>query len=238
MQVAIVAAGMLAWLAAIPLLLARSLDRSSVTEAKAPLAIPLRSLLTPTGLGLVAFFALLSLSTGPLTNFSIVALVSLYDVTLSTANAALTAFLLSTALVLAGGFIADATHRHGDVAAVGFAGAALLVATIGTVYLGPVLLAVCMGAAGFLAGMIAPSRDMLVRAAAPPGALRPGVRIVTTGFNIGGDNRSDVRRLDHGPPASTPGVLRIRLFYVNYSSNGAEHARHSKRPTSPPWMPS
>ena len=66
--------------------------------------------------------------TGALTNFSVVALVSLYGVTLSVANAALTAFLLATAFgVLAGGFIADATRRHGDVAAAGFAGAAVLV---------------------------------------------------------------------------------------------------------------
>jgi MFS family permease len=43
-----------------------------------------------------------------------------------------------------------------------------------------------MGAAGFLSGMIAPSRDMLVRAAAPPGASGRVFGIVTTGFNIGG----------------------------------------------------
>ena len=43
-----------------------------------------------------------------------------------------------------------------------------------------------MGAAGFLSGMIAPSRDMLVRAAAPPGRRGRVFGIVTTGFNIGG----------------------------------------------------
>ena len=130
---------------------------------------------------------MLSLSTGALTNFSVVALVSLYGVTLSVANAALTVFLLATAFgVLAGGFVADATRRHGDVAAAGFAGAALLVGIVGTVYPGPVLLAVCLGTAGFLSGMIAPSRDMLVRAAAPPGASGRVFGIVTTGFNIGG----------------------------------------------------
>jgi FSR family fosmidomycin resistance protein-like MFS transporter len=146
---------------------------------------------------------LLSLSTGALNNFSVVALVSLYGVTLSTANAALTAFLMATAFgVLAGGFIADATRRHGDVAAAGFAGAALLIGAVGTVYPGPVLLAVCMGAAGFLSGMIAPSRDMLVRAAAPPGASGRVFGIVTTGFNIGGTIGPMLGGLimDHGQP--------------------------------------
>jgi FSR family fosmidomycin resistance protein-like MFS transporter len=188
MQAAIVAGGALAWIVAVPLVLARRLDAANPNNrAGAAPSIPLRTLLTPTVLGLVAFFTLLSLSTGALNNFSVVALVSLYGVTLPAANAALTAFLMATAFgVLAGGFIADATHRHGDVAAAGFAGAALLIGTVGTVYPGTVLLAVCMGLAGFLSGMIAPSRDMLVRAAAPPGASGRVFGIVTTGFNIGG----------------------------------------------------
>ena len=57
---------------------------------------------------------------------------------------------------------------------------------IGTFDLGVILLVVAMAAAGFLAGMIMPSRDMLVRAAAPPGMAGRVFGIVTTGFNIGG----------------------------------------------------
>ncbi|HUN38824.1 MAG TPA: MFS transporter [Acetobacteraceae bacterium] len=189
MQPAIIVAGGFAWLAALPLLRARWLDRSVAARAAADArpAIPMRSLVTPAVLGLVAFFTLLSLSSGALTNFSVVALVQMYGITLSVANAALTVFLLATAFgVLAGGFIADATRRHGDVAAAGFAGAAALVALVGTLYPGPVMLSVCLGVAGFLSGMIAPSRDMLVRAAAPPGAAGRVFGIVTTGFNIGG----------------------------------------------------
>ena len=43
-----------------------------------------------------------------------------------------------------------------------------------------------MGLAGILFGMIQPSRDMLVRKAAPPGAAGRVFGIVSTGFNIGG----------------------------------------------------
>ena len=43
-----------------------------------------------------------------------------------------------------------------------------------------------MAAGGFTSGMIAPSRDMLVRAAAPPGAEGRVFGIVSTGFAIGG----------------------------------------------------
>ncbi|MOA54119.1 multidrug resistance protein MdtH [compost metagenome] len=43
-----------------------------------------------------------------------------------------------------------------------------------------------MGITGFLTGVIAPSRDMLVRAASPKGAEGKTFGIVSTGFNIGG----------------------------------------------------
>jgi MFS family permease len=43
-----------------------------------------------------------------------------------------------------------------------------------------------MATAGFLSGVIAPSRDMLVRNAAPPGAAGRAFGIVSTGFNFGG----------------------------------------------------
>jgi MFS family permease len=43
-----------------------------------------------------------------------------------------------------------------------------------------------MGTAGFLGGVIAPSRDMLVLKAAPAGAAGRAFGIVSTGFNLGG----------------------------------------------------
>jgi MFS transporter, FSR family, fosmidomycin resistance protein len=189
MQAAIFAAGMLGVIVAVPLMFAGWLDRAVVAHIPegGHAHVNLRHLLTPAVLSLVGFFALLSLSTGALTNYSAVALVSLYGVTLSAANTALTAFLFATAIgVLAGGFVADATKRHGDVAAGGFGAAGVLILMVGSVNLGPVFMVMAMGAAGFLSGMIAPSRDMLVRAASPPGAYGRVFGIVTTGFNIGG----------------------------------------------------
>jgi MFS family permease len=186
---AIMCAGLLGIVVAVPLLFARWLDGSQAAAVTAGghAHVSLRGLLTPAVLGLVGFFTLLSLSSGALTNYSAVALVSMYGVSFSAANAALTAFLFATAVgVLAGGFIADATKRHGDVAACGFGGAAVLILAVGTINLGPVLMVLAMGTAGFLSGMISPSRDMLVRAASPPGAFGRVFGIVTTGFNIGG----------------------------------------------------
>ena len=57
---------------------------------------------------------------------------------------------------------------------------------IATDRLPSLLLTAAMAMAGFLGGVIAPSRDMLVRNAAPPGAAGRAFGIVSTGFNIGG----------------------------------------------------
>jgi MFS transporter, FSR family, fosmidomycin resistance protein len=181
-------AGLIGPIVAVPLAFARKLD-SLAAHRPTPGTpqIPVTALLTPTILSLTAFFALLSLSTGAITNFSVVALKSLYATPLTIANGALSAFLCATAIgVLAGGLIADRTRRHNQVAAACFAATAVLTFTIGTVPLAAITLVFAMTAAGFLSGMIAPSRDMMVRAAAPPGASGRVFGIVTTGFNIGG----------------------------------------------------
>jgi MFS family permease len=100
---------------------------------------------------------------------------------------ALTAYLGAGAIgVLAGGFLADRTERHGQVAAACFAVNAAVVLMIATVTLPTVLLTLAMTTAGFLGGVIAPSRDMLVRNAVPPGAAGRAFGIVSTGFNFSG----------------------------------------------------
>jgi MFS family permease len=179
-------------LVAIPLIAATWLDRYAPAQRALPQAqqaapIPRRQLYSPAILNLTVFFTLLALSTGAITNFSVVALAALYATPLPLANAALSAFLAATAIgVLAGGVIADLTRRHAEVAAASFAVTALVTLLIGSTNLNATLLVTAMAAAGFLSGMIAPSRDMMVRAAAPPGAAGRAFGIVTTGFNIGG----------------------------------------------------
>jgi predicted MFS family arabinose efflux permease len=175
---------------AAPLLAASWLDRrvpAQPANDEAATRSPTGSLYSPAILWLTLFFVLLSLSTGAITNFSVVALAAAFGTPLPLANAALSAFLAATALgVLAGGVIADLTRRHAEVAAACFGLTAVVTVLIGSLSLPAVLLVVAMATAGFLSGMIAPSRDMMVRAAAPPGAAGRAFGIVTTGFNIGG----------------------------------------------------
>jgi len=183
---ALIVAGAFGPLAALVIALARVPNTGASAASKGARGA-LTSAMTPAILLLTLFFTLLSLSNGGITSFSVVALMNGYGVSFSAANAALTAFLgASAAGVLAGGVLADRTRRHGQVAATCFAINAAIVLFIALTTLHPIALTVAMGTAGFLGGVIAPSRDMLVRNAAPPGAMGRAFGIVSTGFNIGG----------------------------------------------------
>jgi MFS family permease len=162
-------------------------DASAADRGSDGTRAPRQNIITPALIVLTMFFMLLSLSSAGIGNFGVVALMSGYGVSFSTANIALTAFLGASAVgVLAGGFLADHTQRHGQVAAACFALNAAIVLLIATATLPPLLLTAAMAGAGFLGGVIAPSRDMLVRNAAPAGAAGRAFGIVSTGFNIGG----------------------------------------------------
>jgi MFS family permease len=146
-----------------------------------------QSIITPALIMLTIFFMLLSLSGAGIGNFGVVALMSGYGATFSAANLTLTAYLGASAVgVLAGGFLADHTERHGQVAAACFAINAAILLVVAAISLPSLLLIAAMASAGFLGGVIAPSRDMMVRNAAPPGAAGRAFGIVSTGFNLGG----------------------------------------------------
>jgi MFS family permease len=135
---------------------------------------------------LVLVFMLLSLSNMPMEKFSVSTLIRGYNVDLTMANAALTAFLFCSAFgVLSGGFLADKTQRHGFVAAAAYLTAAFVVAVVALASLSDLIRIVLFGLIGFLMGVIVPSRDMLVRAAAPKGSEGKVFGVVFTGYNIG-----------------------------------------------------
>ena len=186
----LICAGLCAWAIAAVVFLIPDLQRiggATRNASPAGAAADSASVLTPTVIALTGFFTLLALSHSAMYSFSIVALIASHGISLAAATAALTAYLAASAVgVLLGGVLADKTLRHGYVAAAGFALTAGIALAIALLTLpGPVLVA-GMGLAGFLFGIIQPSRDMLVRKAAPPGAAGRVFGIVSTGFNIGG----------------------------------------------------
>ncbi len=183
---ALIAAGAIGPLVALFILVVGIPD-ASATDRSTGAGAPKQSVITPALAVLTMFFLLLSLSNAGISNFGVVALMSGYGATFSAANLALTAYLgASAAGVLAGGILADHTERHGQVAAACFAVNAAILLVVAAMNLPQLLLIGLMGLAGFLSGVIAPSRDMMVRDAAPAGAAGRAFGLVSTGFNIGG----------------------------------------------------
>jgi MFS family permease len=184
---ALIVAGAVGPLVALLLLVIGIPDAGAAAVRADGTRAPRINIVTPAIIMLAVFFMLLNLSNAGIGNFGVVALMSGYGSSFSAANLALTAFLGASAIgVLAGGTLADRTRRHGQVAAACFALNASIVLVIATVTLPPMVLTTAMAVAGFLGGVIAPSRDMLVRNAAPPGAAGRAFGIVSTGFNVGG----------------------------------------------------
>jgi MFS family permease len=169
------------------LLIVGGVPDAGANRKKADGGTPQQNIITPALIILTIFFMLLGLSSNGISSFGAVALMGGYGSSYSTANSALTGYLGASAVgVLAGGYLADRTKRHGQVAAGCFAINAAIVLLIAMVSLPPMLLLAALTAAGFLSGVIAPSRDMLVREAAPPGAAGRAFGIVSTGFNFSG----------------------------------------------------
>lgn len=162
-----------------------------------------RMLMTPTILLNLAYFTLLSVMGGGLNTYIVVALGALYATPPAIANIALTGLLAMNAVgILGGGLLASRTNNHAVVAAVGLAGGGIVTALVGLFDFPSVILVLLMSLSGFCVGATYPSRDMLVRAATPPGAFGRVFGFVSTGFNIGSSIAPVVygMLMDHGEP--------------------------------------
>ena len=132
------------------------------------------------------YFLLLSISLMGVQSFLPSTLDSLYGTPLDWANAALTGFLLgSSAGVVVGGILADRAARHDLLVVAGLSGAAGLFVFVGAVDLPTLTLVATVTVAGFLSGTTTPSRDMLVRNAAPKGATGRVFGFVYSGLDAG-----------------------------------------------------
>jgi FSR family fosmidomycin resistance protein-like MFS transporter len=145
-----------------------------------------RVLLTAPVLAAFAYFALIATALVGMQTFGVTGLMRVYETPMALATAALTAFLLGGAAgILGGGFLADRTSRHDVVAVSGLIGAAALILLVATGGVGPSRLPLVLAVAGFCQGVTAPSRDMLVRAATPPGASGKVFGFVYSGLDLG-----------------------------------------------------
>ncbi len=152
---------------------------------KAPLG-GLALLFSPPILVAFLFFFLLAVGVGGVRAFSVAAFVAIYDMPLATANGALTGFLIGGAAgILAGGILADRFGNPERIASAGFILSAALLTVVGAPSMPIVLLVGVLTAAGFLNGMVQPSRDLLVRSVTPPGSMGKVFGFVSTAISIG-----------------------------------------------------
>lgn len=133
-----------------------------------------------------AFFLITSLALGGIQSFSASGLRALYGMSLASATAGYTAFMLASAAGMVwGGFLAAKTTRHDRTIALSFTAAGLFALVIASGMVPPLLAVVLMGAVGFGAGIAGPSRDLLIRAAAPSNATGRVYGVVYSGLDVG-----------------------------------------------------
>ena len=147
----------------------------------------LKTVLAPAIVLMFLFNVVATSTTVGMPSFTPAALSALFDTPLVSASAVLTAFMAGSAGgVLVGGFVADRVRRLDLVALVGFAAAAAAICLVATVAMPfPALLAV-FAFAGFMIGVIMPSRDLMIRSITPPGASGKIFGFVSIGLDVGG----------------------------------------------------
>ncbi len=133
-----------------------------------------------------AFFFISSVSFGGIQSFAATALRELYQIPLTYATACITAYMLASAGgIVAGGFLAARFEQHDRVIAIAFAAAAAVSVLVASAAPPAAMVIVLLGAIGFGSGVAGPSRDLLVRAAAPKGATGRVYGVVYSGLDIG-----------------------------------------------------
>ncbi|MCY1253460.1 phosphoglycerate transporter family protein [compost metagenome] len=133
-----------------------------------------------------AFFLLTTFSAAGIQSFAPTALTYLYGMPFTLATASYTIYMLCSAGgMIVGGFAASRTSNHDRLIAVSFTVAGLVAVLVGLNLVPALLVPVLMGVIGFGAGTAGPSRDLLVRAAAPAGATGRVYGVVYSGLDIG-----------------------------------------------------
>ena len=132
------------------------------------------------------YFTTSSAATSALTAFTVVVLVAYYGVSEKYAGAVLTAYLISASIgVIFGGILADRTKRHDLVLIITMLVAAISTGIAATGILSFWLCTLALMVAGLTKGIVAPSRDLMVRNDAPAALLGSVVAFVTVGFTFG-----------------------------------------------------
>lgn len=132
------------------------------------------------------FFFLTALALGGIQSFSSTGLVKLYGMSLAMATSAFTAYMLASAAgMMLGGFLGAGRKNHDRTIAAAFALAAVLALLLGLALVPRWGALVLMALVGFFSGIAGPSRDLMIRAAAPKNATGRVYGVVYSGLDSG-----------------------------------------------------
>jgi MFS family permease len=133
-----------------------------------------------------SFFFWTTAALAAVQSFAGPALSRMYSLPLSATAFVVTGYMLCGAAgMVAGGFVATRVRRLEKTIALAMAGAAALLMLVATGLLPALLAGVVTALAGVGTGLAAPSRDMLIKRAAPPGATGRVYGTVYSGLDVG-----------------------------------------------------
>ncbi|MET0267400.1 MAG: MFS transporter [Duganella sp.] len=133
-----------------------------------------------------AFFVISAVALAGVQTFASTSLVSLYGMSLAWATSAYTCFMLASAAgMLYGGFLGAGSRHHDRIIMLAFASAAVFALVLAAAVVPAWMAIVLMGMIGFVTGIAGPSRDLMIRGAAPANATGRVFGVVYSGLDTG-----------------------------------------------------
>jgi MFS family permease len=133
-----------------------------------------------------AFFLISAVALAGIQTFAATSLVSLYGMSLGTATSAYTCFMFASALGMAyGGFLGAGSRNHDRIIMLAFGTAAVLALVLAAAVVPAWMAVVLMGLIGLVTGISGPSRDLMIRGAAPANATGRVFGVVYSGLDSG-----------------------------------------------------
>jgi MFS family permease len=133
-----------------------------------------------------AFFLISAVALAGIQTFAATSLVSLYGMSLATATSAYTCYMFASAAGMAyGGFLGAGSRHHDRIIMAAFATAAVLALVLAAAVTPAWAAVVLMGLIGLVTGIAGPSRDLMIRSAAPANATGRVFGVVYSGLDSG-----------------------------------------------------
>ncbi|MYM66641.1 MFS transporter [Pseudoduganella sp. FT55W] len=133
-----------------------------------------------------AFFFISAVALAGVQTFAATSLVSLYGMSLATATSAYTCYMIASAAgMVYGGFLGAGSRNHDRIIMIAFATAAVLAMVLAAAVVPAWVAVVLMGLIGLVTGISGPSRDLMIRGAAPANATGRVFGVVYSGLDSG-----------------------------------------------------